>query len=176
MSVSFGLASTQGALIVDHAEHRRAGRDETAELDVVDLRRRAGDRRAQDGMVEIALRLVERRLGLRIGRKFLDRQIGIAEQLVQSRIALLDGEFGLQLCGDDRGQSSVEIGLRAGLRTDQRGLALDVALLEVDVLLREFGECVQGLEIGLQLGEIGAHGVKLGFGLRERKRNGSRSI
>ena len=121
-------------------------------------------------MIKVALRVVERRLGLRIFRESFQRQIGIAEQLVQSRIALLDGEFGLQLCGYDRGQSSVEIGLGSGLRTDQFGLAINVALLEVDVFLREFGECVQGLEIALQLVEIAARGVKLGFDLRESKR------
>ena len=38
-----------GALVVDHAEHRRAGGDEAAELDVVDLRRGARDRRAHHG-------------------------------------------------------------------------------------------------------------------------------
>ena len=51
-----------GRAVVDHAEHRRAGGDEAAELDVVDLRRDAVDRRAQHGVVEIALRLVERGL------------------------------------------------------------------------------------------------------------------
>ena len=53
--------------VVDHAEHRRAGGDEAAELDVVDLRRDAGDRRAQHRVVEVALRLVERGRGLHVG-------------------------------------------------------------------------------------------------------------
>ena len=72
-----------GRLVVDDAQDRRAGGDEAAELDVVDLRRGAGDRRAHDGVVEIALRLVERGLGLRIFGELLERQVGIAEQLIE---------------------------------------------------------------------------------------------
>ena len=82
-SDSFGLASTHGLDGVDDAEHRRAGHDEAAELDLLDLRRDAVHRRAHHGVVEIALGLVERRLGLHVGRKLLERQIGIAEQLVE---------------------------------------------------------------------------------------------
>ena len=80
MSVSFGLASTHGAVSSITREHRRAGGDEAAELDVVDLRRDAGDRRAQHRVVEIALRLFERGRRLHVGGEFLDRQVGIAEQ------------------------------------------------------------------------------------------------
>ena len=88
-SVSFGLASTQGLRVVDHAQHRRAGVDEAAELDVVDLRRVAGERRAHRRVIEIALRLIERRLGLQVRREFFERQIGIAEQLVADAGLLL---------------------------------------------------------------------------------------
>ena len=49
---------------VDDAEHRGAGDNEAAELDLVDLGRDAGHRRAHHGVVEVALGLVERRLGL----------------------------------------------------------------------------------------------------------------
>ena len=55
--------------------------DEAAELDLVDLGGDAVHRRAHHGVVEIALGIVERGLGLHIGRKLLERQIGIAEQL-----------------------------------------------------------------------------------------------
>ena len=66
---------------VDDAEHRRAGDHKTAELDLIDLGGDAVDRRAHHGVIEVALGLAERRLGQRIGRKLLKRQIGIAEQL-----------------------------------------------------------------------------------------------
>ena len=72
-------------LVVDDAEHRRAGGDEAADLDVVDLRGGAGDRRAHDGVVEIALGVVERGFGLRIFGELRQRQVGIAEQLVERR-------------------------------------------------------------------------------------------
>ena len=50
---------------------------------------------------------------------------------------------------------------------DQRLLALDVALLELDVLLRQLGErgC-SDLRVALQIGEVGAHGGELGLRLR----------
>ena len=51
------------------------------------------DRRAHDRVVEIALRVVERGFGLRIFGKLFKRQVGIAEQLVQRRVALLLGEL-----------------------------------------------------------------------------------
>ena len=66
---------------VDDAEHRGAGDDEAAELDLVDLGRNAADRRPHHGVIEIAFGLRQRRLGLVIGRKLLERQVGIAEQL-----------------------------------------------------------------------------------------------
>ena len=66
---------------VDDTEYRRAGGNEAAELDVVDLCRDAIHRRAQHGVVEVALGIVQLGLGLRVGREFLERQIGIAEQL-----------------------------------------------------------------------------------------------
>ena len=61
--------------VVDHAQHRRAGVDVAAKLDVVDLRRVAGERRANRRVVEVALCLVERSLGLQVRRKFFERQI-----------------------------------------------------------------------------------------------------
>jgi hypothetical protein len=82
-------------LIVDHTQHRGAGRDEAAELDVIHLRGRAGHWRADDRVIEVALRVVEHRLRLGIFRKLFQRQVGIAEQLSQCRIALLDSEFSL---------------------------------------------------------------------------------
>ena len=84
-SDSFEVGVDPGFGGVDDAEHRRAGGDETAELDLLDLGGDAGHRRAHHGVVEVALGLVERRLGLGVGRKLLDRQIGIAEQLGLAR-------------------------------------------------------------------------------------------
>ncbi len=54
------------------------------------------DRRPQHGVVEIALGVVERSLGLGVGRKLFDRQVEVAEQLgLGVRHLLLDeGVFG----------------------------------------------------------------------------------
>ncbi len=113
-------------------EHRRAGDDEAAELDLFDLGRDAVHRRAHRGQIEVALGIVERGLGLHIGRKLLERQLGIAEQLVERGRPLLLDELQLGLRGDHRGGAVVEIELRAEIALDQRRLAIDVALFERD--------------------------------------------
>ena len=87
-------------LIVDHAEHRGAGSNKAAELDVVHLRGGARHRRAHDRMVEIALRVVENGLGLGVFWKLFERQIRIAKQLAQCGVALLHGKLRLQLRRD----------------------------------------------------------------------------
>src|SRR5262249_40511415 len=58
--------------VVDQAEHGRAGDDEAAELDVVDLGRGAGDRRAQYGVAEIAFGLLDGGFGLAVCGKILN--------------------------------------------------------------------------------------------------------
>ena len=114
--------------VVDDAEHRRAGGHEAAELDVVDLRRRAGDRRPEHGVVEVALGLVERRLGLLVGREIFDRQIGIARAAGSAYAASCCWpKLQLQLGRQQRRLGVVEVDLRAACVGGQRGLALDVA-------------------------------------------------
>ena len=93
---------------------------EAAELDLVDLGRDAGHRRAHGGEIEVALGVVERGLGLLVGRKLLERQIGIAEQLVERGRSLLLDELQLGLRGDQRGGAVVEVELRAEIALDQR--------------------------------------------------------
>jgi hypothetical protein len=51
-------------------------------------------------VVEIAFGLIERGLRLLIGREFFERQLRIAQELVQRGVALLDRELRLQLSGD----------------------------------------------------------------------------
>ena len=80
-------------------------------------------------MIEIVLRLVERRLGLRLFGKLLERQVLVAEQLRQGRVALLLGVFRLQLRADEAGGRGIDVCLRTGLRCEQALLALDVAPL-----------------------------------------------
>ena len=163
-SVSFGLASTQGSLVVDHAQHRRAGRDETAGLDVVGLRGDAGNRRAQHGVIEIALRLVEHRVGLHEGRKLLDRQVGLAEQLVEDVRRAAARRIRLQLRRDQRGH-------RLSRSAASRPAAWPawscghVALLELDVLLREIDQRSERVQIALELVEIDANGIELALRL-----------
>src|SRR5262245_39410411 len=53
-------------LVINDTEHRRAGTDKTAKLDVVDLRGRAGHWCTHDRVVQIPLRAIECSLGLRI--------------------------------------------------------------------------------------------------------------
>ena len=100
-----------GPGVVDQAEHRRAGRDIAAHLDARDLRGRPADRRAQHGVVEIALRLVERGGRLRVRRILLDRQVGIAEQLVADAFLLLFQLLELRLRGHHRGERVVHVHL-----------------------------------------------------------------
>jgi hypothetical protein len=158
-----------GIAVVDHAQHRRAGGDKAARLDIVHLGRGAGDRRFQHGVVKIALRLIEHGAGLHERRILLDRQVRLAEELVEDVRALLHGEFRLQLRGDQPGIGVVEI--RGGSRQTlgQRRLALDVALLDLDGLLRELDQSPECLQVALQLVEIDANGIKLALRLSERE-------
>ena len=82
MSVSFGLASTHRCLSSMTANTGVPAVTIAAELDRIDLRGDAGNRRAQHGVIEIALGLIERSGSLHVGRIFLERQIRIAEKLV----------------------------------------------------------------------------------------------
>ena len=156
-----------GVLVVDHAQDRRTGGDEAAELNIVDLRRGTGDRRAQNCQIEIALRVVGRGLSLSVFGKFGERQVGIAEQLRQCRVALLGGEARLQFRGQHVGAGGIDIGLRAGLRTEQFALAFEVAPLEFDVLLRQPGQRVERCQIGLQLVVVDARGGEFRRRLRQ---------
>ncbi len=84
MSVSFGLASTHGCAVVDDAEDRRAGgmtKRPSWMLSTCVAVPAIGAR--SDRVVEIALRLIERGLGLRVSGELLERQIGVAKQLVE---------------------------------------------------------------------------------------------
>lgn len=88
-----------------------ARRREAAELDLLDLGCDAGHRCAHHGMIQIALGLVQRRLGQGIGRKFLDRQLGIAEQLRGRGRHLLPQQLQLGAGGDEAGRGVVEVEL-----------------------------------------------------------------
>ncbi len=70
----------------------------------------------------------------------LDRQVRVAEELVERLIPALHGQLGLQLRRELGGDGRFVIDLRAGARRRQRLLALDVALLQLGVLLRHVGE------------------------------------
>ena len=89
-------------------------------------------------MVEVTLRVVECGFGLGIFGKLLKRQIGIAKQLCQRRITLLGGIFRLQFCSDNGSLLRIEVGLLAGLLCHKVSFALNVALLEFDVLFGKF--------------------------------------
>ena len=88
-------------------------------------------------MVEIALGVIERRLGLRIFGKFLERQIGIAEQLIERGVALL-----LVNCACNSAVTSAD----AAVSTSTCEVACEAAsfclrsksrFLELDILLRK---------------------------------------
>ena len=78
----FRVGIDPGRRVVDDAEYRHARGEEASELNALHLRRGTSDWRLEDGVVEVALRLIERRLRLPIGRKTLDREIGFAQQLI----------------------------------------------------------------------------------------------
>jgi len=59
-------------------------------------------------------------LRLQVGRKRFERQIGVAEQLVQGIRVLHPDQLQLRLCGDQSGAAVVEIELRSGIALDQR--------------------------------------------------------
>src|SRR4029077_5794070 len=82
--------------------------------------------------------------------KILDREIGIAEQLVERAGELLAAELQLQLCGEQRRLGVVEIHLRAGAALGERALAVDVALLEVDPLLAELDQLIERRVVALE--------------------------
>ncbi len=133
---------------------------------MLDLGRDARHRRAHHGVVEIAFGLLERRLGLRIGRELLERQIRIAEQLGFGGGKLLLEEFGLRARGDHGVRRIVEVELRAEIALDERGLAIDVAPLQVDALLRQIEHIAVDLYVGLQIVVGGVGLVQRRLGLR----------
>ena len=131
-----------GRGVVDDAEDRRAGRHEAAELDIVDLRGGAGDRRLQ------------RRCGR--GRAAPDRappwpagragycsigRSGLPSSCVERGGLLLRAPIAACSCAVTIADiECVEVRLRPARLREQRGLALDVLLLELDVLLRELDQ------------------------------------
>ena len=120
-------------------------------------------------MVEIALRLVERGLGQRIRRELLERQIGIAKQLVLRGGNLLLQQFELRARGNETGGRVVEVELRADIALDQRRLAVDVAPLQVDALMREVAHLAVDLDVAFQRVVIGLGGGEIGLRLLQRQ-------
>ncbi|OIQ76133.1 hypothetical protein GALL_421900 [mine drainage metagenome] len=127
-------------------------------MNLFDLRCNASHRRAHHGVIEIALCLVKRRLGLCIGRELIDRQIGIAEQLGFCVRNLLLEIFELRFRRDKGVRRIVEIELRAEIALDERALALDVALLQIDSLLRKIFHLLVDPDVGHQI-VIGGAGL-----------------
>src|SRR5689334_23112316 len=111
-------------------------------------------------MVEIAIGLVISRLRLQIGRELFERQIGIAEQLVQRGAELLFPKLKLQLGGEESRPGVVEVELRAGLAGRERALAVDIAAPEIDRLLAKLDELAQRAVIAFEGGELGVDGVE----------------
>jgi hypothetical protein len=124
--------------------------DEAAELDLVDLGRDAGDRRAHHGVIEIALGLARappwpaHRAEI---PRAADRDCR-ATGFSRSRSAAGRTQFGAR--GDQRVRGIVEVELRAEIALGQRRLALDVALLQVDALLHEVGHLAVDPDVGFQ--------------------------
>ena len=100
---------------------------------------------------------------------YRDGFVPSVKQLVERIVALLAGVLRLQLRRHQSAGCGVDIGLRAGLRRHQLALAIDVALLEVDVLLRQVGERAERCQVALELGVIAARGVQLGLRRRQRQ-------
>ena len=107
------------------------------ELDARDLRGHAGDRRAQHGVIEIALRLIDGSSRLRIRRIFLDWEVLVAEELVANALLLHLELLERGFRHDQQGHRVVEIGLRARAVGNKRVLAIEVALLQLQGFTRE---------------------------------------
>ena len=69
----------------------------SAGLQRVDLRHDAVERRAHHGVIELALRLVDLRLGLQILRMLRDVEVGIAAELGELDFRCLRNELSLRL-------------------------------------------------------------------------------
>jgi hypothetical protein len=85
-------------------------------------------------MIEVALRLIERRLGLLVCRKFVDREIGLAQELVERIAELLPPQLQLELRRKQRGLCVVEVHLGARPARGERDLALHVVAAQIDRL------------------------------------------
>src|SRR5258708_31450763 len=68
----------------------------------------------------------------------------------------------------------VEVDLRAGMIGGEAGLALDVAVLEVDRLLPELDEAAERLVVALEIGKIGADALEPALRLAQGELEGHR--
>ena len=102
------------------------------------MRGDAGDRRDDGRVAEVPLGVLDRRRGLNVVGKLLQRRINRAAQLDDARSLLLldEGENLLRL--DQRGGGGVEIDRRSRPLAQQRGLAVIVGLADLDRRLAHF--------------------------------------
>ena len=82
---------------------------------------------------------------------------------------LLRAQLQLKLSGDHRDERRIHVCLRHGAAREQSPLAIDIVLLEIDVLLRQIDQGGQRFEIALQIGEIGAYRIEFALCLLERE-------
>ena len=128
----------------------------------------AGERRADDGVLEVECRLVARRLGLEIARLAFHRQVGIAAEARHDLRDLLFHHGDLLAGHVAVAPGVVELGLGGELLAEQRVLAREIALGEVGVAACDLQLGLLLLIRGLEPGDVLARRLEGGIGTGER--------
>ena len=125
-------------------------------------------------VAEIALGVLDLRLGLHVGGEGLDRDVGSAAELDLGGVLLLADEFEDLLGLDQRGGRGV--GCRRGCRREahQRLLAVIVGLPQIDGVLAHLDLVDVGDEDLAQIGELDLRRRQTALRERERRAIGRR--
>ena len=178
MSVSFGLASIQGMAVVDDAEHRRAGDPRSGRAGCCRPASRCRrSARARTAWSRSRCAWSSAALACTIGRKLLDRQIGIAEQLVERGCCAAARRIAPAIAPSPARRSRCRD--RPATRSSWRASAVlrsTSRCLSSMVFCARSTSLVQRGQIGLEVGEVGAHAVELALRLATASRNGTGSI
>ena len=152
----------------DQAEGRLRRRQVLAHLQRIDIGHDARDRRQHGGAPQVALRLVDLRLGGEIVGVLLDRRIGVAAELRQGRLGVMLRHAHALARRVEVAPCLVEGRLRGDAALQQVLLTLEARLVEGDV-----GPGLLDLRLLLAIGrlqgrELVAHRAEIGLGAGQR--------
>src|SRR4029077_3061655 len=100
-----------------------------------DVGHEAGERCLDNGMIELALRLLDLRLRLQILRMLRRGDLRITAEPGELHLRLLAQRFELALVGGERGLRLVVYRLRNGAAAQERNVAIVVDLIQIDLRL-----------------------------------------